>query len=370
MSDKIRIAIASPGVGLVQRGFERLFQDLFDLVRDDADVTLLKGGGPQKPDAKRLRFLPRGGRFLKWVPLHRLIGRTPMHIECLTFALAMMPSLLAGRYDVVHVIDPPLARLLYHLRRLTGARFRLLYTEGTAMPPGDYPPADHIHQISAATFDDAVAHGHNPDAMTVLPCGYSPARFAKTKDRAALRQEYGVPDDAFVVLSVAALNRYHKRTDYLIEEFAGMPEGALLWLDGSLDHGDADLPDIARQRLGDRVRITHVDSDKVGELFGLADIFVHTAGFEAFGIAIIEAAGYGLPVLIHDNAHFRWLIPQDDSRIDMLEDGALVGTLRDLMADLDARAALQVEAFATQTYAWPVLRDDYLALYQRMAQQP
>ena len=361
-----RIAIASPGVGLVQRGFERLFRDLFELMRDDVDITLLKGGGPNLAQEKRMRFLPRGGRFLKWVPLHHLIKRTPMHIECLTFALAMMPSLLAGRYDIVHVIDPPLARLLYHFRRLTGARFRLLYTEGTAMPPGDYPPAAHIPQISEATYQEAVEHGHLAEKMTVLPCGYAPARFAKTADRNALRREYDVPQDTFVVLSVAALNRYHKRTHHLINEFANGPEKALLWLDGSLDHGDADLPNIARDRLGENVRITHVESDKVKDLFGLADIFVHTAGFEAFGIAIIEAAGYGIPILIHDAPHFQWLIPEDACRINMLEDGMLAEKLHQLVADKNGLSAMTVEEFAKNTYAWPVLRDSYASLYRRM----
>lgn len=368
MTAPLKIAILCPGVGLVQRGFERFFRDLFDEISDQADVTLFKGGGPESAKEQRVRFLARGGRTLRMVPLHRLIGRTPMHVECLTFALAVLPRLIGGNFDVVHVIDPPLARVLYHLRRITGARFRLLYTEGTAMPPGDYPPADHIHQISAATFDDAVRHGHRPQSMTVLPCGVRTGRFSVAEPPAVLRARYGIPEHSFVILSVAALNRNHKRTDYLIEEFRSQTGGALLWIDGSLDHGDPDLPELARQALGERVRITHVPSDKVGELYAMADLFVHTAGFEAFGLAIVEAAICGLPILTHDDPHFRWLIPNRHCQIDMMQTGNLARKLAELRADPAALAANRATEFAQATYAWDGLRSRYLDLYQSVAQ--
>lgn len=367
MSPPLKIAILCPGVGLVQRGFERLFRDLFDELSQHVDITLFKGGGPETAKEKRVRFLPRGGDTLRILPLHRLIGRTPMHVECLTFALAVLPRLILGKYDVVHVIDPPLARVLYHLRRVTGARFKLLYTEGTAMPPQDYPPADHIHQISAATFDDAVQHGHRPETMTTIPCGVRTEKFAVSATRSQLRSRYGIPDDQFVVLSVAALNRGHKRTDYLIQEFSAGPAGSLLWIDGSLDHGDPDLPDLARQQLGGRVRITHVPSDLVCELYAIADVFVHTAGFEAFGLAIVEAAICGLPIVTHDDPHFRWLIPNRNCQIDMKKPGNLARKLAELQSENLALEAHRSADYALQTYAWEGLRQRHLDLYRSVA---
>lgn len=363
----LKVAILCPGVGLVQRGFERLFRDLFDEVSGHCDVVLFKGGGPQSEREKRVAFLARGGAFLRYVPLHKLIGRTPMHIECLTFALSVLPSLIAGKFDVVHAIDPPLARILFHLRRVTGAKFRLLYTEGTAMPPEDYPPADHIHQISAATFADAARHGHCEASMTTIPCGVRTAKFTTKESKAALRERYGIAQDQFVVLSIAALNRGHKRTHYLIDEFSKVPEGPLLWIDGSLDHGDPDLPDLARVTLGERVKITHVESAKVAELFKMADLFVHTAGFEAFGLSIVEAAICGLPILTHNDAHFRWLIPGPKCQIDMMEPGALSSKITELAQNPEVLPAYTATDYAHRTYAWEALRQPYLALYQSVA---
>lgn len=361
-----RIAIACPGVGVVQRGFERLFRDLFDEMRGTRDVTLFKGGGDRCADEIVLPFLRRGGRAIRWLPIHRLMRRTPMHAECLTFALAMLPHLRSGRFDIVHVIDPPLARLLFHLRRALGLRFRLLYTEGTAMPPADYPPCDHLHQISRATLEDAVAKGYPAERMSLLPCGYRPERFATTETRAALRERFGIAPDRFVILSVAALNRGHKRIDHLVDEVARLGGDALLWLDGSLDHGDPDLPDYARRRLGDRVRVTHVSSHAVGDLYAMADVFAHSAGFEAFGLAIVEAAAAGLPVLTHDAAHFRWLLPDPACRVDMTAPGALAERLATMIADPAARAAATMADYACATYDWGNLRADYGALYDAL----
>lgn len=361
-----RIAIACPGVGLVQRGFERLFRDLFDEMKGEFAMTLFKGGGERLPDEIVLPFLARGGKAIRYVPLHKLMRRTPMHTECLTFALAMLPHLLGGRYDIVHVIDPPLARLLFHMRRVLKLKFRLLYTEGTAMPPADYPPCDRLQQISAATLDDAADKGIARDHMHLVACGYRPERFVTALGRAELRARHGIAEDRFVILSVAALNRGHKRTHHLIDEVAGMQGNPLLWLDGSLDHGDPDLPDYARAKLGDRVRVTHVPSDGVGELFALADVMPHAATFEAFGLAIVEAAAAGLPVITHDAPHFRWLLPNPACQIDMTEQGALAALLERLAADPAERQRRVMQPFARATYDWAALRPAYADLYRSM----
>ena len=364
---RLRVAVACPGIGLVQRGFERFFMDIFRLVGTDLDLTLFKGGGAPAENEKVLRFIPRGGRIVRLLPVHRLFGRSPLHTECLTFALALLPHLRNGAFDVVHTIDPPLTRVLFWLRACLGLNFRLLYTEGCAMPPGDYPPADHMQQVAKVTFDEAVAFGHPPEAMTLLPCGFDPARLAVTRDRNALRRAHGIADGTRVILSVAAINRGHKRTDHLIDEVARLDGDILLLLDGSLDHGDPDLLDYARARLGDRCRITHVPSDKVGELYHLADVMAHAATFEAFGLAIVEAASCGLPVLVHDAPHFSWLLDSKACQVDMTRPGALAARLRTLLDHPEQLDALRRADVVRGNYAWESLRERYVALYRDVA---
>lgn len=366
----LRIAAACPGVGLSQRGFERMFGDMFALLKDDLDITLFKGGGSTSAREIVPSFLPRNGRAVRMLPVHRLIGRTPIHVECLTFALGLLPHLREGRYDVVHCIDPPLTRILYKLRRVFRLDFRLLYTHGVTMPPSGYPPAEFVHQVAQRAHEEAAAAGVRTDRMALVPCGIYPERFECRHSKEALRVHYGVPADTFVILSVAALNRTHKRIHHLIDEVARLEGNYLLWLDASMDQGEPDLVDYARARLGQRCRITHVRSDQVGDLYGLADVLAHASVFESFGLAIVEAASSGLPVLCHDDPHFRWLLPNPRSWVDMAAPGALARRLGQLMREpaalWDMRASFEVR----QRFSWHDLRAGYEDLYRRTAAFP
>jgi glycosyltransferase involved in cell wall biosynthesis len=364
----IRVAIACPGIGLVQRGYERMFLDMFDLLKDDLDLTLFKGGGRSTEREKVVPlFLPRNGRFLKLLPIHRLVGRTTIHAECMTFALALLPYLRDGAFDVVHCADPPLARILYKLRRLFGMRFRLLFTHASSMPPTHYQPADHVQEVSKVTYDDSLAAAIPAQALTLLPLGVYPARFETTRTREDLRREYGVSDDTFVILDVAALDRRHKRIHHLIEEAARLQGNFLLWLDGSPDQGDPSLPGLARSLLGDRVRITHVPTARIGELYRMADVMAHAALWEAFGLAIVEGASTGLPVLVHDAPHFRWLFANPKAWVDMTAPGALADRLSFLMAHREALAEVRCTADVRARLSWDVLKDGYRAMYERVA---
>jgi glycosyltransferase involved in cell wall biosynthesis len=365
-----RIAIVSPGIGRVQRGFERLFGDLFQLVRDEFDVTLLKGGGSREADERVPLFIHRNSPVMNVLPVHRLFGRTPYHSECMLFALGMLPWLRAGRFDIVNTIDPPLTRLLYRMRARLGLSFTLLYTEATLMAPSDYPPADHTHFIGRMGLDQALAYGYRPDTLTLVPCGIYPERFETPLDKAMLRRAYGIPEDKFVILSVAAINRNQKRTDYLVDEVAALDGNWLLMLDGSLDHGDPDLVSYARRKLGARVRFSQVASDKVAELYKLADVMTHVSMFESFGIAIVEAASTGMPVIIHDGPHFRWLLPNPASWIDASRPGALTARLRAAMSDPATLDAMRVAPLVRDRFSWHKLKPDYAALYRHVASLP
>ena len=366
----LRVAIACPGVGLVQRGYERMFRDLFDLMHGEVDATLFKGGGATGDREKVPLFLRRNGLVVNALPVHRLVGRAPQHTEGFTFGLGLVPYLRGGRFDVVHCIDPPLARTLYALRWRLGLRFKLLFTHGCSMPPEIYPPADHIQETAKVTRDEAIAAGIPAAGLTLLPPGFHPERFETSLTREAIRRKHGVSNDTFVILSIAALNRGHKRTHHLIDEAARLEGDFLLWLDGSLDHGDPDLVDYARARLGDRCRVTHVPSGEVGELHRMADVMAHAALFEAFGLSVVEAAAMGVPVITHDAPHFRWLLSNPLSWVDMSASGALASRLAFLREHREALAELRCVEETRRRFAWANLRSGYRDLYQHVSSLP
>ena len=345
-----------------------MFNDIFQLTVDDIDVTIYKGGGARNEREVVLRFANRNGWFAKHFPLHKLAGRSPIHLECLTFCIALLFAIRKQNYDVVHVIDPPLARLLYKFRNRFKLKFRILYTEGCSMPPDRYPPADHLQQVSLENFQGAVKYGWPVDYMTLLPVGFYPERFEVKATRSELRRKYDIDENTFVILSIAAINRKHKRIDYLTGEFARLEGDVLLWLDGSMDQGDADLVDSVRETLGDRCRITQVPTAKVGELLKLADLFVHAALSESFGLSIVEAASAGRPLLIHNAAHFQWLIPNSACWVDMSSENALAKRLEEITRNRDELASLDAAGETVARFSWHRLKADYIALYGKTSQ--
>ena len=365
-----RVAIVCPGVGREQRGFERLFRDLFDELRGRADVTLFKGGGPGAEGEVRLRFVARNSRLARIIPVHALAGRTPIHTECLTFALALLPHLRSGRYDIVHCIDPPLTRLLFKMRAALGLKFRLLYTEGTSMPARDAPPCDHTHFLAPGAMRAAAETGAPAERMTLIPAGIHPERFEVSETRESLRRRHGAGERTFVILCVAAINRVQKRIDHLIEEVATLDGDVLLWLDGSMDQGDPSLLGLARERLGERCRITRVESSNVGELYALADVMVLASLFEAFGLVIVEAQSAGAAVITHDSEHFRWLAPNPAAHVDMRARGALAARLRELRERPEEIEGLRCAAETRERFAWRSLAPRYLDLYRLVMSQP
>jgi glycosyltransferase involved in cell wall biosynthesis len=204
--------------------------------------------------------------------------------------------------------------------------------------------------------------------MTLIPCGIDPDRFATAHTRESIRARFGIKPGTFVVLSVAAINRGHKRTHHLIEEVASLQGDVLLWLDGSLDHGDPGLLSLARERLGSRCLITHLPSDEVGQLFRAADCMAHAALFEAFGLSVVEAVASGVPVIVHDAPHFRWLVPNEHCWLDMSTPGVLAARLAELVADRRQLTLLSDAEAARGRFGWDRLAPDYIGLYRRVAE--
>src|SRR5690606_32270636 len=135
-----------------------------------------------------------------------------------------------------------------------------------------------------------------------------------------------------------------------------------LWLDGKPE--EAAVVELARKRLGSRVRITHVPSEQVPALYHAADVMVHAALEESFGLAIVEAACSATPVLAHDAPHFAWLLDGRDRLVDMRAEGALAARLREVAAapDREAQQARSLARAMRGRFDWNVLAPQYVEM--------
>ncbi|NLF30216.1 MAG: glycosyltransferase family 4 protein [Planctomycetes bacterium] len=358
-----RVALVAIGIGTTQRGYERYFSDLYRTVRDDLDITLFSGA--EGPHCRVPSSYARYRRIARLLPLGlRAQAAEDRHYrqDCLAYAWALAGELARGRYDIVHVIDYFLAGYLRPLlrRRVPGAR--LIYTNGCCVPPPLCPKADLIHHVAEPLYKAAVAQA-GEGRTRLVPCGLEPRRFRSPLDRRELRRKHGIGQDARVVLAVTAIKRPHKRADYIIDEFARAGgQDVILWMDGR--HDEPDLVEHARRTLGPRFRATHVPSDEVGELYSLADLFVHAALEESFGLSIVEAMSCGLPILVHDSPHFQWLTGGREHLVDMSRPGALSARLEQWLADPAGVPAADEPRW--RRFDWQVLKDQYLAMYRSL----
>lgn len=365
-----RVALVSVGLGRIQRGYERYFTGILEAVRNKVDVRLYKSAGAQTEHERIPPMLGPAMSLLKYLPLGLVAGGAEYRAyknDCLAFAVTLLPELLRGSLDVIHVIDYPLAIALVRARRLVPFRTRILFTDGGLMPPQYYPKADHIHITAQHQYDMSRAWGHPADFLTMVPCGFDSGQFARRRDRTAIRRKYGIADSTVVILAVSAVKKIHKRVDHILFEAAKLKGDFLLWIDGKPE--DSALMQMAREKLGDSCRITHVPTEQVPELYHAADIFVHAALEEGFGLALCEAGAAGLTVVAHDSPHFRWLLGQDCCLVDMSAPGILAGHLQNLI-EMPAELRLQRRnnaASVTERFDWKVVAAQYSGLYERVA---
>lgn len=361
-----RVALASVGLGRVQRGFERYFTDLFEAAGEEVDFVLFRSAGARGARQAVPPLLGAVTAVARRLPFS-ILGRSEYGRDCLAFGLCLLPAMISRRFDLIHCIDPPLAEVLGRLKRLLGLRTRILYTEGCLTPPELYPEVDHVHHVGREAFERALAAGLPEARMTLVPCGVDAARFRPPAGREQLRHLYGVGRETFVILAVSAIKREHKRVDHLVREVARLEGDVLLWLDGNPE--DPELEAAARATLGNRVRITHVPSDRVAELYGLADVLVHGSLAESFGLVLVEAICSGLPVLAHDSPHFEWVTGDRTCLVDMEREGMLAARLRGMRAhrgEASREAGLRA-AKAQSRFGWSSVTKDYVEMYRLVA---
>ena len=361
----MKIALVSTGLGRIKRGFESFTESLFQALQNQAaqiDVTLFQGGG--NPGDRRVVVpnLHRYGAPARWLGYDK--GNL---LEKRSFALFLYPWLRREKYDVVHYNELVMGSALFHLRRIFGGKFKLLYCNGAPSPPVHYHHrCDFAQVLTGPAYEQAREYGLSEKRLFLLPYGIDTHRFSPETRcyRSATRREIGIPEDAWVVLTSAALNRSHKRIDYLLREMAALKYAAWFVAAGQVTDETLSLEREANCLLPGRFRFLTWPHDKMPLLYGTADIFALASLSEGFGMVTIEAMASGLPVIIHNGPEFRWIAGESGVRcINMSERGAFRKALEDTLADglkSDARSD------AVRRFSWESLIPSYVEMYEKM----
>lgn len=374
MSEAPVVHLPCTGLGHERRGFESFTRGLAAALRDEPSVALQVFAGAHDASSATLgeRVVPtlrRGGSFAR--ALGAITRRDPYFVEQGSFFAGYLPTVLRRAPDLIYFADLNLGNALWHWRRLSGARYRLLFYNGgaTRMP---YTRCDHVQQLVPSRLDEAVQRGESASRMTVLPHGVAMAARAEPVTpalRASARAEFGLPVEGPLLLSVGQLDRTTKRTDLLIESVAAMraPRPYLVLAGADGPDGDG-LRTLANDRLAGGWRWLTVPPDRMSSLYRAADRFALFSRGEGFGLAYVEALAAGLPVLAQDEEVTRHVTGGRALLRDVKDAASGARGLAELFAEpADAASAASRHESVRSRFSWEVLRPAYVSLLRKVA---
>ncbi|MBI4395372.1 MAG: glycosyltransferase family 4 protein [Candidatus Omnitrophica bacterium] len=357
----MKIALVNSFLGYACRGLERFTFELFSLLQEDLPVTLFGSRLNGRQNSVSLPSLKFDG-FLK---IFKGKTRDNYYFHQLSYALSFIPYVALKGYDLIHYSESTIGNFLYHAKKKFGLKYKLLFTNwGFVGEP--CRRADHIQEITYPAYQKTLASGIDRSKVTFLPYGVQSKDYLVSYDRSKLRRQYGIPQDKIVILSVAALNRRHKRIDYLIREVARLSENYFLLVVGYPE--ERDLISFGQKQLVGRFKSLYFPFDAMPEVYHMADVFVLPSLIEGFCLALVEAMCAGLPVITHDSSHFAWMIEESRCLTNLEHDGNLAAKIEEVTSDYESykRVAGQTSKRVVERFDWGHLKEDYIRLYQRV----
>ncbi|MFM5946644.1 MAG: glycosyltransferase, partial [Dolichospermum sp.] len=183
--------------------------------------------------------------------------------------------------------DGTIGNILWHWRKRTAQSYKLVLSNGGPISP-PFERWDHIQQVAPTHLQAAIEAGEPLEKQSLVPYGINmdaELKILSTADKVALKSKLELPDNIPIILSVAAINKSHKRLDYLIREIAQLPKPRpyLLML-GQIEAESAEIIALAKELLEpDKFQIKTVASDQVVNYYQVADAFVLSSLGEGFG---------------------------------------------------------------------------------------
>ena len=362
----MKIALLCSGLGNIHRGHEIFARSLFNLVGDTVNITLFKGGGEATARERVLDSLPRNSACLdhihvtvspKWEEPVKEGERS--RIEAETFAYAALKPLLEEEFNIIHCLEREVCNIIYDHRHLFRRTPKILFSNGGAIPARDLPRCDFVqehteHNLRYSARKKAFMIPHGVDLNLFNP-----------QVKSDFRTLHGIPQDAFVVISVGTICYHHKRMDYVIKEIAALKNAYLLLVGQECGDTPA-IKELGKQLMGDRIIFTTMEHDELPKAYAAANVFVLGSLFETFGIVYIEAMAMGLPVFCTNHINQR-LIVKEGIFIDMSKPGALTHVLQNTSRNELAAIGKRAREVAVETYDLNIMKQKYVERYQVIA---
>lgn len=355
--------VQSLGLG----GQERLVLHLSRELRrrgHDVSVVSLTPGGAMKGD-----FETPGPLHVRAIELERREGFDAL------LPVRLFAELLLLRPDVVHTHNPSPMLYAVPLARALGVH-AIVHTKHGAniYGPRSLHAARAVARMTTAfvacsdgTAVTARAKEHVPPRLLrVVPNGIPLGDFdPERKDRARIRAELGIPEDAFVIGTVGRLAPEKEQALMIAAAAPLLREKVHLVLVG--DGPERKALEKLRDEHAPYIHLTGVRSD-VGALLSAFDVFTLTSRTEGLPLVVPEAMAAGLPVVATAVGGVPDIVPPTVGILARAGDrDGLEEAYRRLYVDEAERNAMGQAAIvhARERFSVEAMTDRYLELYAR-----
>jgi glycosyltransferase involved in cell wall biosynthesis len=342
---RFKIAIVSSGLGHVTRGVEGWAEEIAYGLKDRGlNVRLYKGGGENKSEIESVipcirRDSRLNKRILSFMPSFswRFGFGSNYQIEEMTFTLNLISRLIKGRFDIIHLKDPDIARTLDWANKCGLIKTKVILAHGTEEPYGFIKKFNFVQHLAPYHLQEARECGVNGRGQFVIPNFVDINKF-KPCYNSGLREELNIPKDAFVILSVAAIKKHHKRIDYFLKEMASLKEQfkekIYVIIAGSETNETTALIKMGKEMLDRQVVfLLNKPKEKMPEIYSAADVFTLCSLKEMMPNALLEAIASGVPAICHRYPVHEWIIGDGGVCIDMTREGELAETVENFFDD-------------------------------------
>jgi glycosyltransferase involved in cell wall biosynthesis len=291
----------------------------------------------------------------------------------------MMRRIWRGDFDALIAYQSTASILVGVIGWLRGCRLRIVHQ--TCTPAETAAPLRLLDRL-AGTLGLYSVNVANSAATEAAFAGY-PGRYrramvliehgidapAPTRRRAEVRRHFDLPADRPLILSVGRLVE-QKNQDVLIEALARVPEAHLALAGGGQKH-DAYRRLAASLGVADRVHfLGPLPPGDIADLYAAADLFALPTVWETFGLAAVEAAMVGLPLVVSDLAVLREVLRIDGAEpvafVDPRDAEGWCAAIRRALAAPTSPAVIAAFSRAMrQKYSRQRMIDDYVSLFDQ-----
>lgn len=359
-----RVAIVAFGMEHCRRGVEAHARMFFEKLKDEdhIDVKLIKGSGEKKPDEVVLSVPKRG----TW--LNRFLGMIRgynVYWEQVWFMIRLAIYLFknAKQFDVVYTQEYVHLIGMGTLKRRLKWDFEIVYCEGfVSKSPTRVKYADGLHEINKGNFERISPIAEKKGIpVKLIPHFFDPIWEDHAEDKGVIEEINLFKSTSRMLLYVGPTELAEKNFKRIEEAVRGLDESWCLLICG-------DVPEERIVSLNTQVKSramsVYVSHAIMQRVYPMADLFVLPSIEEAFGIATIEAMGHGIPVLLHDSAHSRWLCQDSEQCADMTKPGAILEYISKIenVDSFKTDKGHQNQMNFLSSFTWEQVRDDYLEI--------